>query len=357
MTMRVDAERLLAFTREVFVAAGVPAEDAGVVADALVTTDLRGVDSHGVAHLSRYVHGLHNGSPKARPQIRVLRETPSTALWDADRGLGFVIGYRAMQAAIEKARAVGSGWVVARNSTHYGAAGYYAGLALEHGMIGVSLCTSKARMAPTNGARGMVGTNPIAIAVPTGVEPAFLLDMSTCVVPMGRLEVYARQGRPLPAGWVIDTSGQPITDPGRALRIMQGEEACLLPLGGAGETTSGYKGYGLGVAVEILCNLLGGYDGEIPLETGHESPVAQFFGALSVEAFRPLAEFAAAMDKRLREFKATPRLPGAGCVLVAGQKEYETMQERRARGIPLDDLVVKELTALGRLLGVALPWE
>lgn len=355
MSQRVNAERLLGFCRQAFIAAGLNPEDAGIAADALVTTDLRGVDSHGVAHLPRYLTGLLNGSLNRRPNIRVLSETASTALVDGDRGLGFVVSYRAMQIAIQKAKTAGSGWVVVRGGTHYGAAGYWASLALEHHLIGFSLCTSASRIAPTFGAAGMVGTNPIAIAVPAGVEPPFLLDMATCVVPMGRLEIHAREKKPLPEGWVIDAQGRPITDPELAFKLTHSAEAMLLPLGGVGEVHSGYKGYGLGVAVEIMCNLLGGYAGAVVQEPGRESECGQFFGALSVEAFRPLGEFQTALDARLREYKATPALPGAERVLVAGQKEAESSAERLRDGIPLSEKVIEQLREAGLKLGVAFP--
>ena len=355
MTQRVNVAALHDFTARLFEAAGLSAEDAGIVSDALVTTDLRGIDSHGVAHIPRYIRGLQNGSLNGRPNIRILRETPSTAMLDADRGLGFIVGYRAMQIAIQKARMVGSGWVAAHNSTHYGAAGYWAGLALQHDLIGFSLCTSASRIAPTFGAKGMVGTNPIALAVPAGREPPFLLDIATSVVPMGTLEIHLRERKPLPEGWVVDITGKSLTDPHEAYARAVRGDAMVLPLGGAGETLGGHKGYGLGFAVEIMSHLLAGYASEVIITPGRESDLGQFYGALSVEAFQPLDAFKAVMDDRLREYKATPPLPGHERVLVAGQKEWEKSQERQREGIPLHEEVIQHLREVGQSLRVPFP--
>jgi LDH2 family malate/lactate/ureidoglycolate dehydrogenase len=355
MTQRVSAAALRDYTARLFSAAGLSAEDAGIVADALVTTDLRGIDSHGVAHIPRYIRGLQNGSLNGRPNIRILRETPSTAMLDADHGLGFLVGYRAMQIAIAKAKTAGSGWVSAHDSTHYGAAGYWASLALPHDLIGFSLCTSTSRIAPTFGARGMVGTNPIALAVPAGREPPFLLDMATSVVPMGKLEIHLREDKPLPEGWVVDINGKALTDPHEAYRRSIDGDVMLLPLGGAGETWGGHKGYGLGFAVEIMSHLLAGYAGAVAVTPGREPGLGQFYGALSVDAFQPADDFKAIMDNRLREYKTTPPLPGHERVLVAGQKEWEKSQERQREGIPLHDEVLAHLREVGASLGVPFP--
>jgi L-2-hydroxycarboxylate dehydrogenase (NAD+) len=350
---RIAAADLRDFCTRVLQTLGVPQADADVTAEALVTADLRGIDSHGTAHLRRYVAGLRNGSINARPSMQIQGETPSTALLDGDHGLGFVVGYRGMQLAIEKARQAGTGWVVARRSTHYGAAGYWAGLAVEQGMIGISMTVATAHVAPTFASRAALGTNPIAIGVPAGHEPPFLLDMATSVVPMGRLEVYTRLGKPLPLGWLLDTSGTPITDAAEGFRMAARCDAILMPLGGAGDAGSGYKGYGLGLGVEILTSLLAGYAGEVRPNPHGEPELGQFFGAMRVDAFRPLAEFAAAMDGRLAELKAMPTLPGAERVMVAGQKEWESTQERIAHGIPLHPLVQQELAEIGKQLGLA----
>ena len=261
MTTRVELDSLIAFCVRVLVAAGISCQDAEITANALVAADLRGIDSHGVAHLGRYVGGLENGTITTQPNIKILNETPSTALLDGDRGLGFVVAHRSMELAIQKAKAAGSGLVVARRSTHYGAAGYWAAMALSHGLIGFSMTNAGPKVAPTFGSRAMLGTNPIGLAVPADQEPPFVLDMATSVVPAGRLEIYARKGQSLPDGWVIDSSGQPIHDPVTALTAVRGDEMSILPLGGEGESLSGYKGYGLSMGVEILSSMLAGYPG------------------------------------------------------------------------------------------------
>ena len=328
-------------------AAGVGEADAEITSSALVSADLHGIDSHGVAHLSRYVHGLENGSISAQPNFQVVNETPSTALVDGDRGLGFVVAHRSMTLAIEKAKTAGSGIVVARRSTHYGAAGHWAAMALDHGLIGFTMTNASPRVAPRFGSRGMLGTNPIALAVPANQEPPFVLDMATSVVPIGRLEVYARKDKQLPAGWVIDSTGQMMTDAAKARQMVDTWDAEVLPLGGKGALNSGYKGYGLALGVEILSSLLAGYAGAAEVVEGQESEIGQLFGAISIDTFRPLTEFTLALDHRLQDLKSTPPLPGEDRVMVAGQREFEAMQERLLHGIPLHERVLEELKQVG----------
>ncbi|MDI7278188.1 MAG: Ldh family oxidoreductase, partial [Anaerolineae bacterium] len=232
----VYAGPLRAFCEEVFACLGVPHEDAVVTADVLVAADLRGIDSHGVARLKRYVDGLRDGVMRPRPSTRVLAETPATITYDADAGLGQPVSARAMRTAIEKATAVGAGFAAVRNSNHYGIAGYYAMMALEADMIGISTTNADALVVPTFSRNALLGTNPIAVAVPAGKSPAFVLDMATSTVPRGKLEVYDRLGKPMPQGWATDETGAGTTDATRALHNLSTRAGGgLLPLGGEGE--------------------------------------------------------------------------------------------------------------------------
>jgi L-2-hydroxycarboxylate dehydrogenase (NAD+) len=355
----VWAGPLKRFCVRVFEHLDVPAADARVVADVLVAADLRGVDSHGVARLRRYVDGIRDGMMVARPAVRTAIETPATATIDAGGGLGQPVSHRAMRLAIQKALDVGAGFVTVRNSNHYGIAGYYAMMALEQDCIGISMTNADALVVPTFGRDGMLGTNPIAVAAPAGQERPFVLDMATSTAPRGKLEVYNRQGKPLPLGWATDETGTPTDDAARVLDNMRTRRGGgLLPLGGAGELMSGHKGYGLALLVDVLCAVLPGAayanlvypttaDGKpLPSDLGH------FFGAWRVDAFRPVDEFKAAMDDLQRRLKAAPKAEGQSRIYIHGEKEYEEAERRSREGIPLNPKVAADLRAIGEEVGV-----
>jgi L-2-hydroxycarboxylate dehydrogenase (NAD+) len=359
----VNAGSLRAFCEEVFVRLGVSQRDAAVTADVLLAADLRGVDSHGVARLKRYVDGLRDGVMKPNPDTRVVAETAATVTYDAGSGLGQPIGTLAMSRAVEKAQAVGAGFAAVRNSNHYGIAGYYAMMALEHGMIGVSTTNADVLVVPTFSRNALLGTNPIAVAVPAGKSVAFVLDMATSTVPRGKLEVYHRLGKPLPQGWATDEHGLGTTDAGRVLANLASRAGGgLLPLGGEGELLSGHKGYGLALLVDILSGVLSGAayanlvyprdeNGKpLPANLGH------FFGAFRIDAFRPADEFRHDMDDLLRRLRSADRASGAERIYIHGEKEYETAARRRAEGIPLHPKVAATLAQIGDELGVAAPF-
>jgi len=350
---RVRADALKDFVTRSMICVHVPAKDAAAVADVLVTADLRGVDSHGVARLRRYVEGVVTGTMTARPNIQVVRETPCSALLDGDCGLGQVIGRRAMGVAIEKAQAAGIGVVSVRNSNHYGIAGYYSLMALEHDLIGCSMTNARARVVPTYARTGFYGTNPISVGIPAGEEWPFLLDMATSVVPEGKVEVYSRLEKPLPAGWVVERGNEPITDAADALELLRSNRlGGVLPLGGLGELLGGHKGYGLGLMVDILCGLLSGanYGPKINMKTS--SNLGHFFAAMRVDLFQPLEEFKAEMDTMIRMLKATPKADGHDRIYVHGEKEFERYEERSRLGIPLHARVVADLQKLAEELGI-----
>jgi L-2-hydroxycarboxylate dehydrogenase (NAD+) len=359
MGSTVGAEALAAFCVRVFERMGVPAEDARVTADVLVRANLRGIDSHGVARLARYVNGLRDGVMVARPEQKVVIETPTTVMLDAGSGLGQPVSHRAMTMAIAKAQEFGCGFATVRNSNHYGIAGYYAMMALEHDMIGMSTTNADVLVVPTFGRNAMYGTNPIALAVPAAEERPFVMDMATSTVPRGKLEVYQRQGKALPLGWATDEQGVPTSDAGRVLdNFRQRKGGGLLPLGGAGEEFSGHKGYGLGLMVEILSAVLPGaafltsvYPKDaagkpLPANLGH------FFGAWRLDAFRPAAEFKADMDAFIRELKDGSLAEGATRIYVHGEKEFEEGDRRASDGIPLGAKVEESLKQIAADLDV-----
>ncbi len=357
--LRVRAEPLKEFCVRVFQEMDVPEDDAHITTDVLVAANLRGIDSHGVARLRRYVNGLRDGMMLARPEVQVVTETPTTALVDAGGGLGQPVSYRAMQQAIDKARDLGAGFVTVRNSNHYGIAGYYAMMALEHDCIGISMTNAAVLVVPTFGRDAMLGTNPISVAAPAGQERPFVLDMATSTVPRGKLEVYDRLEKPLPMGWATDETGTPTTDTAGVLEnFKQRAGGGLLPLGGAGELLGGHKGYGLSLWVDVFCAVLSGAayadlvyprapDGNpLPSKIGH------FFGAWRVDAFRPVDEFKAAMDDLQRRLKEAPKAEGQTRIYTHGEKEYEEAERRSEEGIPLNPKVAADLRAIGEELGV-----
>ncbi len=346
----VNAEKLTVFSTKVLEKMGIPEEDARITAGILVATDLRGIDSHGVAHLGPfYVQRIKDGLINVKPDIKVFSQSPATAIMDGDRGLGFVVGYRAMMEAMRRADATGAGFVSVRNSTHYGAGSNYAMMALPRNMIGISLNTGgKAMAAPGSFQRG-VCMNVISIAAPAQKEAPFVLDMAAAVVAAGKIEIARRLGKKLPEGWAIDKEGKPITDPERFYQ----ERGAILPLGGKPQTGA-YKGFGLAVAVDILCSILSGslssarlYDRPDKRGSG-----THFFGALRIDGFLPAEDFKKNMDDLVDYYRNLPRAPGVEKIYLAGEMEQEIEKKRRADGIPLDPVVIASLKKLSQELSI-----
>ncbi len=357
--IRVSAEDLTNFCLRVFQKLGVPEQDARITSEILVMADLRGIDSHGVARLRRYVDGLRTGVMVAKPEVTVLRETPATALIDAGAGLGQPVSHRAMQKAVQKAVEVGAGFVALCNSNHYGIAGYYAMMALEHDCIGMSMTNADVLVVPTFGRDAMLGTNPVAVAAPANKERPFVLDMATSTVPRGKLEVYERQGKPVPMGWATDERGLGTDDAHRVLENLKKRAGGgLLPLGGEGELLGGHKGYGLALWVDVFCAVLSGAayatlvypktpDGKpMPANLGH------FFGAWRVDAFRPVDEFKATMDDLQQRLKNAPKAEGQNRIYIHGEKEYEKAENYSRDGIPINPKVVEDLKAIAEEMDV-----
>ncbi|MFZ9236598.1 MAG: Ldh family oxidoreductase [Algoriphagus sp.] len=350
-------DHLYRFTYDMLLKIGCPEVDAQLAAKVLLSADLRGVDSHGVARLSGYVRLWEKGRINATPKLRVSYETPSTAVVDGDGGLGLVVAPFAMKVAMEKAKQVGTGWVSVKNSNHYGIAGYHAMMALEEDMIGISLTNASPLVAPTFSKERLLGTNPIAVAIPAREEPPFVADMATTTAANGKLEILQRKGLDTPSGWVQDKSGNPTTS---ANGVKDG--GALLPLGGDREHGS-HKGYALGAVVDILSAVLSGanYGPWVPPFVAFLDPlpnlvgegIGHFFGAMRVDAFRPAEEFKGHMDQWIRRFRSAEPTPGHDKVLIPGDPERELELLRKKEGIPLLDPVIQDLTELGNKFGVS----
>jgi L-2-hydroxycarboxylate dehydrogenase (NAD+) len=344
--MRVNHEKLTRFVSRSFEKLGVTAGDAEIAAKVLVASDLRGVDTHGVIRFNPhawYVKWLTEGSMTARPNIRIISESSSTALIDGDRGMGMVIGHRAMELAIRKAKESGIGMVGVRNSRHYGMSAYYAMMALPHDMVGIAMTNASRQVVPTFGREARFGTNPMCFAVPAAKELPFVLDMATTTAAAGKLELAARQGKSIPQGWALNDHAEATDDPRVAQKARR-----LLPLGGSREGGS-HKGYGLAILVEILCGAL---TGTMTALNADQDPRGHFFGAIRIDSFRPADEFKRDMDRLIRELKSTPPIEGQERVYVAGEIEFETAEERAERGIPLLPSVLKGLREVSEQLGV-----
>jgi LDH2 family malate/lactate/ureidoglycolate dehydrogenase len=306
--------------------------------------------------LSGYFRLWENGRVNSTPSIQIVHETPGTALVDADRALGLVSAPYAMKLAIEKASMVGTGWVAVRNSNHFGIAGRYAYMAVEHDMIGFAMTNASALVAPTFSRERMLGTNPIAMAVPAGSEPAFLADFATTTASNGKLEILQRKGHPAPEGWVQDASGNPATDSG----ILKSGGA-MLPLGGDREHGS-HKGFMLGSMVDILSGVLSGanfgpwvppFPAYVPMpENQPGQGLGHFFGAMRVDAFEPASVFKARMDQWIRRFREAAPIQNGQAVVIPGDPERAAEQNRREHGIPLTEPVLTDLKQLAHRLNL-----
>jgi len=356
--MSFPYNQLHAFARSVFTSIGCSDADAETAAITLLSADLRGIDSHGVARLSGYVRLWQAGRINAAPSIKIVHQTPSTAVVDGDAGLGLVVAPFAMKVAIEKALACGTGWVSVRNSNHFGIAGQHAMMALQQDMIGMAMTNASALVAPTFSIERMLGTNPIAVAIPAGNQPAFVADFATTTAANGKLEILQRKHQEAPQGWVQDKEGNPSAD---ANELKTG--GALLPLG-SDYTHGSHKGYALGSIVDIFSAVLSGasygpwappFPAYVPMpENMPGQGLGHFFGAMRIDAFRPADEFKTHMDNWIARFRAAKPAPGQTHVLIPGDPERLAEQDRRANGIPLLDSVVEDLSRCGAQFGISL---
>jgi LDH2 family malate/lactate/ureidoglycolate dehydrogenase len=344
---------------DVFKGIGVPETEARICADVLITADKRGIDSHGVGRLKPiyYDRIVRDKIQSPVTRLEIVRDTMATAVVDGHHGMGMVIGHRCMRMAIEKARKYGLGMVAARNSTHYGIAGYYVLMACNAGMIGITGTNARPSIAPTFGVENMLGTNPLVFGMPTDEDFIFTNDYATSISQRGKIELYAREKKTMPPGWVIDQWGKTQTDPTKALQDLVAETAALVPLGGIGEETGGYKGYGYATVVEILSAALqqGAFMKQLMgIEDGKKAPykLGHFFIAIQVEAFCDLAAFKKTTGDILRQLRASKRAPGCKRIYTCGEKEHLAWLERQKTGIPLDQEVQKQIIAMRNELGL-----
>ncbi len=351
------------FCSEVLQNNGVCLQNATTTAEVLVSSDLRGIASHGVARLGRYLEGIRTGTivPNAKAELLDLSESMTSL--DANNGLGQVVSVQAMNTCIRKAEQHGIGIATVKNSNHFGIAGYYVLMALEKNMIGVCMTNSAPLVTPTHGAEAVLGTNPIAFGAPAGRYRPFLLDTATSVVPRGKLEVYHRSNRTMPVGWAVDENGLDCQDPGKVLdNLIHRLGGGILPLGGRGEEFSGYKGYGFALLVDILCGVLSGSGFALNVDNLHSETtqnksalVGHFFMALDIKRFMSLEGFRDRMDTLIKQIAGSRKSHGQEKIFIPGEKEYLAAEQALLCGIPLADKVYKTLESFAQEYGIAAP--
>jgi L-2-hydroxycarboxylate dehydrogenase (NAD+) len=348
----VPVKKLVDFMVAALLKMGVPLEDAKIIADVLITSDFWGVRSHGVAHLKMYYERMKAGLQLPVTKWAVVKDTPTTAVVDGGNGMGMVVGYHAMQIAIQKAREFGLGAVAVRNSSHYGIAGYYPLMAVKEGMVGLSVTNGHPSTVPTFGVKPMLGTNPIAVAAPTDEAFPYMYDAATSIVPRGRIEVAARAGKPIPEGWVVGQDGNSITETGNLIKLMNEGSAALLPVGGMGELMGGHKGYNLATMVEIFSAAFqnGTYLWGLTDTDADGKPqflrIGHFFLAIDVEHFIPIADFKKITGDMMRELRSSTLAPGQTRIFTAGEKEYYNTQKVMQEGVEITPGVQKALHSL-----------
>ncbi len=362
----IKFELLEDFMKQCLVNIGIPGDDAEIVTEVLIESDKRGIDSHGIGRLKPiYLDRIDAGILNPITKIDVVKDTETTAVLDGNNGMGHVVSRTAMQMAIDKAKKYGLGMVTVRNSTHYGIAGYYATMASEAGMIGMTGTNARPSIAPTHSVENMLGTNPLTFGFPTDEEFPFILDCATSVSQRGKIEMYSRSGKELPPGWVIDKKGETRTDTKQVLVDLTKGLAALAPLGGLGETTGGYKGYGYATVVEVLSaalqdgsylKALGGFDKDgkkIPYPLGH------FFLAIDIEHFVPMAVFKGIAGAIMRDLRNAEKAPGAERIYTAGEKEFEARKYRMEHGCPVPPALQKVMTDCRERwnLDFTYPWD
>ncbi|MFX1304925.1 MAG: Ldh family oxidoreductase [Promethearchaeota archaeon] len=353
----IEANILQNFMRDVFLGLGVSKEDADIIADVLITSDLRGIDSHGIQRCKMYYDRIKQGIYETKTKIDIIKEGPTTALLDGNCGMGHVIAYNAMKMAIEKAKKYGLGAIAVRNSTHFGIAGYYSLMAIKEGMIGLVVTNARPSIPPTFGCEPMLGTNPLTVGAPTDEEFPFLLDCATSIIQRGKVEIYARINKTLPKNTVIDDKGEFMTNPNKVLEEMLERKASLLPLGGKGEETGGYKGYGYATVVELLSAALqeGIYlrdtlgiveNDKKRLKVGH------FFLAINLESFIGVNSFKETAGNIMRDLRNSRIIPGEERIYTAGEKEYIAEITRKKTGIPLNKSLQNDIKIMQTELGI-----
>ena len=349
----IDFDTMEKFMIDVFKGVGVPEEDAKVCAEVLITSDKRGIDSHGIGRLKPiYYDRIKQGIQNPVTNFEIVKEGLTTAVIDGHDGMGHVVAKKAMQMAIDKAKIYGMGMVAVRNSTHYGIAGYYPLMAIEEGMIGITGTNARPSIAPTFGIENMLGTNPLTFGIPTDEPFPFVLDCATSITQRGKIEVYERLGKDLPEGWVVGADGNPKTDSHQVLIDLVKGTAALAPLGGIGEESGGYKGYGYATVVEILSaalqggSFLKGLLGFSPEGKAQPYHLGHFFIALNISEFIELDEFKKITGDILRELRESEKAPGEERIYTAGEKEHLAWLYRKDKGVPVNEPLQKNIKQL-----------
>lgn len=352
-TKYITFDELKRFMVDVLTRMDVPEDDADIISEVLITADKRGIDSHGIGRFKPiYIDRLDEGTLNPVTKIDVVRDNCAIAVLDANDGFGHVAGKMAMNMAMEKAKTYGLGMVTVKNSSHYGIAGYYTMMAAEAGMIGITGTNARPSIAPTFGIENMLGTNPLTFGIPTDEDFDFILDCATSTSQRGMVEKYARYGKELPEGWVIDHNGHSETDPHKVLKDLINGDAALTPLGGIGEELGGHKGYGYATVVEILSSALHagpflkaltGMDAD-----GNKSPysLGHFFMAINIEHFIELDLFKKHTGEILRDLRNSKKAPGEERIYTAGEKEYLIYQDRKYKGAPIDNVLSGQIAEL-----------
>ncbi len=366
--MILDWKTATDFFIDAFVGVGCPKEDAEIVTDVLLESDRRGIESHGCNRFKPiYIDRINIGIQSPVTNFEIIKETPTTAVVDGHHGMGQVIGYKAMQMAIDKAKQYGMGMVAVRNSTHYGIAGYYATQATKQGCIGITGTNARPSVAPTFGVEGMFGTNPLTVGIPSDEEFDFVLDCATSITQNGKVEYYERIGEDVHPGTIVDLNGNAVEgDAGNALKMIRQGTAALTTLGGIGEALGGYKGYGYAMIVELLSAVLqdgmygkdlNGVDAD-----GNKTPyhLGHFFIAIDTNHFLGEDVCRKKTGDIIRAVRASKKAPGAEHIYSAGEKEYNVWLQRKDSGVPINEAVQKEMSKVRDDLGLTqyvFPWE
>jgi len=357
-TVWIDFNTMEKFMADVFLGLGVPEDDAKICAEVLITADKRGIDSHGINRLKPiYYDRIKAGIQFPTAEFEIVKEGPATAVVDGHHGMGHAISKKCMDMAIDKAKKYGMGMVAVRNSTHYGIAGYYPLMAIKEGMIGMTGSNARPSIAPTFGVENMLGTNPLVFGIPTDEEFPFVIDCATSISQRGKVEVYARQGKKMPDGWVINQDGTTSTDAEETLKALLDGTAAMTPLGGIGEDGGGYKGYSYATVIEILCaalqggsfmKMLTGFDNgkKVPYKLGH------FFMAVDISHFTEVDEFKKTSGEILRALRSSKKMPGHDRIYTAGEKEYLAWLDRKDRGVPVNKSLQQEIITMRDELGL-----
>ncbi|MFX0023693.1 MAG: Ldh family oxidoreductase [Candidatus Hermodarchaeota archaeon] len=354
-TVYIEISTLRNFIKDVFIKLDVPEGHAEIIAKVLISSDLRGIDSHGVQRLKMYYDRIREGIYNPKTKIKIIRDDKTTAVLDGGCGMGHVVAYLAMRLAIEKAKKYGLGAVAVRNSTHFGIAGYYSSMAIQEGMIGFVTTNTRPAVPPTFGIEPMLGTNPLTYGAPTDEDFPFLIDCATSIIQRGKVEVYNRLHKRLPDGLIISSNGNSKNDPDIVLNKLVNRSAALLPLGGKGEETSGHKGYGYATFAEILSSALqdGVYlkDTAGVIENGQKRlKVGHFFLAINIKNFIPLGRFKEISGNIMRELRGSKKASKTDRIYTAGEKEYYNEVERKKIGIPLNKSLQKDIKIMQREL-------